>query len=317
MGVLDTDVLHVLGRQYGVVGRAQLEVELGWSASKVFRARRAGVLIDETPRVLRLASSPPSYESRCMTAQLHFDGISYVSAWSAGRLHGLRGMPNTRIHITVPERTRRDVPPRVRATRSSWFSDEDMFRRTDGLVVATPMRMLFGLAAAFGQHRFERAAEDAWSLGIVTPQAAAEYLEQHRCRGKDGVSTMHAWLEHALEQPRPAQSGLEQLVLECIARVGLPPPVRQHPLVLPSGELVHLDIAWPDVRLAVEPGDSWWHGGALRQRKDHARDRACGELGWHIIRFDESLRDDPMSAARQIRRIHATRATRNSEQGSR
>ena len=118
---------------------------------------------------------------------------------------------------------------------------------------------------------------------------------------------MHTWLDHALEQERPAQSGLEQLVLECVQRVGLPAPVRQFPLVLPSGELIHLDMAWPDICLAVEPGDSWWHGGAMRQRQDHARDRACGELGWHVIRFDESLRDDPMAAARQIRRIHAAR----------
>ena len=56
-----------------------------------------------------------------------------------------------------------------------------------------------------------------------------------------------------------------------IERVGLPTPVRQLPLTLPSGEIIHLDLAWPDVRLAVEPGHSWWHGGDLRQRADQAR----------------------------------------------
>ena len=121
-----------------------------------------------------------------------------------------------------------------------------------------------------------------------------------------------AGLLATINGPQPTGDPTIDLVLECVVRVGLPAPVPQYSLVLPSGELIHLDMAWPDVLLAVEPGDSCWHGGAMRQRQDHARDRACGELGWHIIRFDESIRDDPMAAARQIRRIHATRTSRNS-----
>ena len=31
----------------------------------------------------------------------------------------------------------------------------------------------------------------------------------------------------------------------------------------------------------------WWHGGDARQRLDQARDAACGEVGWQIVRFDE------------------------------
>ena len=68
--------------------------------------------------------------------------------------------------------------------------------------------------------------------------------------------------------------------------------MRQHPLVLPSGEVIHLDLAWPDVRLAVEPGHSWWHGGDLRQRRDQDRDRACAVVGWHVVRYDESAARD-------------------------
>jgi very-short-patch-repair endonuclease len=59
--------------------------------------------------------------------------------------------------------------------------------------------------------------------------------------------------------------------------------------------------------LAVEPGAARWHAGALQQRRDHARDRGCSELGWHVVRFAESLRDDPMAAARQVLRIYTAR----------
>ena len=128
---------------------------------------------------------------------------------------------------------------------------------------------------------------------------------------------MEQWLDGILGRERPAQSGLEQLLIDCLIRVGLPEPERQYPLTLANGETVHLDIAWPARRLAVEPGAARWHGGALEQRRDQARDRACGEQGWHVIRFDESLRDDPMAAARQVQRIYATRSFRNSEQALR
>ncbi len=177
----------------------------------------------------------------------------------------------------------------------------------DGLMVVHPVRMLFGLAAAFNQYRFERAAEDAWHLGLVTPELADDYLERHRCRGKDGVSTFEAWLERARTQRRPSQSELERTLLEALDRIGLPTPERQHPLALSSGDTIHLDIAWPDVRLAVEPGSSWWHGGDAGQRRDQRRDRACNEAGWMVVRFDDTMRSDAAAAARQVDRIHRRR----------
>ncbi len=226
-------------------------------------------------------------------------------------------MSTTPVRATIPETTRRECPPWARLDRSSWFDDTESVRRDDGLVVATPLRMLFGLAATLHPFRFARAAEDAWNLRLITPESAADYLQRHRCRGKNGVSVLEQWLEGVMGQERPAQSGLEQLLIECLVRIGLPEPRRQYPLVLGSGEVIHLDIAWPNRRLAVEPGAARWHGGALQQRRDHARDRACSERGWHVIRFDESFADDPMAAARQVERIYHTRPFQHSAQASR
>ena len=254
---------------------------------------------------------------RCMALQLQLDDRCFLSSTTAGRLYGLRSMSRTPIRATIPEASRRDCPSWAQLTRSSWFGPADSVRRHDGLIVATPLRMLIGLAATLHPFRFARAAEDAWNLQLFTPEEAADYLQRNRCRGKNGVRVMEQWLEGALGQRRPAQSGLEQLLIECLIAVGLPEPERQYPVTLATGETIHLDIAWPSRRLAVEPGDARWHGGAMEQRRDHARDRACGEQGWHIIRFDESLRDDPMAAARQVQRIYATRSHQDSERSLR
>lgn len=308
--MLTKTILELAGGQHGVVGSAQLTADLGVSSSRISRARRAGLLVDMTSRVLRVASSPETVESRCMAVQLQATGIGFLSGPTAARLHGFRKMPASPVHFTVPDRRRLNVPAWAEVHFTSWYdADDDRMTLPNGLIVATPLRTLFGLAAAFNQFRFRRAAEDAWHLGLVSPIEAAEYLERHRCRGKDGVLVMERWLDHALDQARPAQSDLERRLLDAFEHIGLPRPTRQHPLTLPNGERIHLDIAWPNVLLAVEPGASWWHGGDLAQRKDQDRDLAAGELGWQIIRLDESLARDPLAVARRVRRLYEARAT--------
>ena len=311
--MIDSAILEMIGRQHGVIGRIQLQEHFGWNASKLCRARQRGILLDVTPSVVRIASAPNTFELRCMALQLHLSDRCFLSSTTAGRLYGLRSMPATPVRATVPEVNRRTCPTWSELSRSSWFGDDDFVQRDDALIVATPIRMLFGLAATLNPFRFARAAEDAWNLRLITPIEAADYLERHRCRGKNGVATLERWLDDVIGSARPAQSGLEQLLIECLARVGLPEPVRQHPLSLPSGERIHLDIAWPNVRLAVEPGAGRWHNGALQQRRDYARDRFCSEQGWHVVRFDESLSDDPMAAARQVHRIYRSRIGGHSE----
>lgn len=311
--MIDRTLLDLAKQQHGVIGVTQLIDDLGWSHATVSRARRAGVIVDIATGVIRLASAPESFHSRCMTAQLRTGDNGFLSGWTAAKLHGFRAMPSTPIHVTVDHRFRRSMPGWTEVHPTRWYDRNDQCEVQDGFTVATPLRTLWGLAASFNQFRFERAAEDAWHLGLVTPGGAAAYLEAHRCRGKDGVRRFEAWLEHALSQQRPAQSNLERRLLEILAQRGLPQPVRQHPLTLATGETIHLDIAWPAIRLAVEPGASWWHGGNLRMGRDQARDRACVELGWQVIRFDEKVLADLDAAANQVARIHRqrTRNTRN------
>jgi len=97
-------------------------------------------------------------------------------------------MPVRQIHFTIPVESRIRMPSWVGLHRTKWYdAEQDFYTSDDRLVVAHPMRMLFGLAAAFNQFRFERAAEDAWHCELITPDSAVEYLQAHRCKGKDGV----------------------------------------------------------------------------------------------------------------------------------
>ncbi|MET0146257.1 MAG: hypothetical protein ABW328_15965 [Ilumatobacteraceae bacterium] len=303
-----TDVLTLLTAQRGVAAVAQL-LELGISRRTVIRARRRGTVVSVLPGVVRMAASPDTFESRAMALQLHTAPTGFLSGVTAGTLHGLRQMPRVFLEVTVPEDRQVVMPSWGRLHRSSWIDGERDIDagRADGFRVASPLRTMFRLASVFNDHRFERAAEDAWHRGLVTPEQAADYLVAIRRSGRTGVARFERWLEKTAFRSRPSQSGLELDVLDAIRRAGLPEPQRQHPLTLRTGEVIHIDLAWPNVRLGVEPGHSWWHGGDLRKRADEARDRACDEIGWRIVRHDESVREELAAFGLQLRIIHDER----------
>ncbi len=301
------DVIALFTRQHFVASCAQL-VEIGVTKFALHRARERGLVSTISRGVVAVSGVDLSFEGRALALQLTAGATAFVSGPSAGVLYGLRSMPRERLEVTIKESRRATIPAPHRLVRTSWIKEpRDVHLRPDGLRIATPLRMLFGLAEQFNQHRFERAAEDVWHRGLVSPEEAGDYLAAIRRSGRSGVSTYEAWLERLSFRARPAQSGLEVRLLELIERVGLPRPERQFPLLLANGELVHLDIAWPAARLAVEPGHSWWHGGDLGQRRDQARDRACAVVGWHVVRYDETAADDPMATARELLALYRRR----------
>jgi uncharacterized protein DUF559 len=68
---------------------------------------------------------------------------------------------------------------------------------------------------------------------------------------------------------------------------GLPAPVVQHP-VIARGTRYYLDLAYPEVRLAIEY-DGAEHRTQRRARRDLMREAALTALGWHILRFDADV----------------------------
>jgi hypothetical protein len=307
-GVLDRpDVLRLFAAQFGVAATSQL-ADLGVTDRTLARARQRGVVRPVLRSVVELAEFPPTFRQRCMAAQLFGGERSLLEATTAGHLYGLRAMPIRPIRLVTATRRRGDVPDWLHVRFSTWTDLDDVSVRDDGLRIARPLPMLLGLATHLDDRRFERAAEDAWHLGLATPQQAAAYLAGMAGRGRIGFPRFARWVDRAIVRARPAQSGLELEVAAAAVAAGLPEPARQHPVRLADGTLIHLDLAWPDLRLGIEPGHSWWHGGDLGQRADQQRKRACAAVGWHVENYDETAGRNLRAVGAEIAEIYRQRS---------
>lgn len=305
--MLSAPVLHLFGRQFGVAASDQLEA-LGVSSWALSRARRSGIVEPVMPNIVRLAGTPDADASRRMALVLAGRDDGCLADVTAGDLWGLRKMPPTRHTLLVRQHRTVSAPEWARVIRTSW-PDESMVTLADGLRVTSPLRTLFMLAGHFGPARFEHAAEDAWHRGLIHPDEARAYLAEVRRSGRRGVRRFEQWLEVVGDRSRASQSGLELDLAQALERLGLPRPHRQHPLELLNGVTIHIDLAWPPVRLGLEPGHSWWHGGNERMRQDYERDLECDLIGWRIVRFDEVQLRDIERCARQVAELYRRRLT--------
>ena len=82
-------------------------------------------------------------------------------------------------------------------------------------------------------------------------------------------------------------SELELELQEALVAAGLPPAVQQHPVELPNGRTVYLDLAYPDARVDIEVDHSEWHATPSAVEQDKARDLGLALLGWERLRFTE------------------------------
>jgi hypothetical protein len=120
-------------------------------------------------------------------------------------------------------------------------------------------------------------AVDALSFACrFEPQLIAELVTP----GGRGAARVSRVVELA---DRRAESPMETRIRLAIVCAGLPPPVPQHPVVLAGREFA-LDLAYPEVKLAIE------YNGADHLRPDRAlrdleREQLLVAAGWRVVRF--------------------------------
>lgn len=275
--------------RHGVVTVEQLLAD-GLKPNRIRTMVTAGQLIRCHNGVYRVATAPDTFEARC-SAACAADPSVIVTGPAAARLWDFRHVWRPDDPIVMVEHDRTPLSTGVLLRRTNVLEAEDVTVRPDGIRVASPPRAWFDCARDLDDERFERLTE--W---VIDRHSTIPTLWRTRRRlnhrGRPGLARVNRVLSRRLTWQKPADSGIELRVLAALERAGVGTIVRQLPLRLPDGVLIHADGALPDIRWAVEVDHVTWHGGRLDAQRDKVRDRKLRRIGWQVDRVtDVEVRD--------------------------
>jgi hypothetical protein len=148
-------------------------------------------------------------------------------------------------------------------------------------------------------------------LGDLVRSVSGELLEE---AADDVLVRRLVALDRLLAQPNPLPlrrvleawtpgalpgSVAEMDVVRALLAAGLGDPVRQHVIVAADARV---DLAYPDLRIAIELDSFRWHAGRRPFRSDRSRGNRIVAAGWHLLRATPGDLDPLISAARTLLR---------------
>ncbi len=256
-------VHRIADNHFGVVARHEL-IGAGLSNRQVERLVRTGLLIRMHRAVFRTPGSASSAEQQAFAACLAIGAHAVASHFSAGRLWRLIDV-RSKPEVTVPRRHRSKLPTIV-AHRSLHLASREI-TRIGPIRVTRVARTLSDLAAGLPPDDLEEAVDEALRRRIVAPDQLARYAPLRKLAAD------------RMGKGIPG-SKLERLAIGVLRKGGLPEPVRQHP----AGRY-RIDLAYPDVRTAIELEGWAPHWGRTRRQSDIARRNDLEVSGWHVLVF--------------------------------
>jgi hypothetical protein len=170
--------------------------------------------------------------------------------------------------------------------------DSDLTTR-HRIPTVTAERALIDVSSRLTADRLDRVLDDAIRRKLI------DLEDFRRCAGRllpapgRSMSKVHAVLGARIPGYDPGDSDLETRALRALTAAGLPPPKQQHRMTL-NGKKVRIDLAYPELMIAIEL-DSWkYHGGhnLTAFTDDRARKNDLIALGWAAPSFTESMADE-------------------------
>lgn len=267
--------------------------------------RRSGLLVAEHEGVYRHAAVPMSTDLRWRLALAACGPDSFLSHRSAALHLGWSGVRSVRPDVTSPHTDRPEVDG-VNVHRTRRFHPNDV-RVIDGMRVSSPGRTALELCAVLPGHIATEVITDAVLAKRLAVTDIAVTLDRTGGRGKTGTRALRL-IGDGLDV-EGLQSKLERLVVRIVDALAIPKMVRQHPLTCADGREVVLDLANPELRIAVEADGHRWHATPDRLKKTRARARSIQSTGWlHLVYGWSDATETPHLVAREVLAAHADRA---------
>jgi len=277
----------IMRKQLGLITRVQA-LECGLTRRQIDGYVASGLWVLIRPEVYASSGAPPTWEQAVLAVVLSRGQRVAASHGTAGRLRALKHVVADGIEVVSPLGHHKRLDGVIGHRSGALFdSDLTVYRSIPSTTVA---RTIVDVSGRLTERRLGQTIDDALRRRILRLD------DLRRTAGRLGTAPgrsmrkVHAALDLRVPGYDPLESDLETRTLKLITAAGLPVPRQQHPIVL-SGIAVHLDLAYPEARLAIEL-DGWeWHKGRSAFDDDRWRDAELVKIRWMNLRLTDTMSD--------------------------
>jgi hypothetical protein len=296
--MLDHDLLPTFARQHWLASAADVRTA-GGTQGAIDRRLRTGRWELADRGVYRLVGPPPSWRTSLLAPILSAGPRARASHFAAAALHGIPGYPESTPELTIP-RGQGQRRPDLKVHTST-----DLERSTLVVVDAIPVtdvaRTILDLARTVGDKRLGRTIENARRLKATDWDQLISTLARHARRGRPGIRRLRRVIARNAHRDEITDSDFELLVLALLLESGLPEPVLHHRVTDGERFVAEVDLAYPELRIAIEL-DGRVHLDEARRELDLPRQNDLILCGWIVLRFTwQRFRDRPESIVAEVR----------------
>lgn len=299
--VLWREAAKIAARQHGVIARRQL-LSLGIpSASIALHAEREGWRAVHRG-VYALGGTAATFHQAAAAAVLAAGEVAVASHLTAGYLHGIVPLQPQVIEVLLPASCQSRKLEGVRVTRSRTLRRGDRCL-VSGIATTTLPRTVIDLATILEPPEIRSIVIDArQSRRLSLRRVAKRLLDVGPLRNSGELRRIVWELDH-----RMVDSVLEEYVRDLLRAAGLPLPEPGPYAVRLGDRTVAVDIAWPEVKVAIEVDGYGYHSSRSAMDRDHRKQNALVLQGWKVLRISwDRVHRDPDGFVAEIAALLAT-----------
>jgi very-short-patch-repair endonuclease len=281
MAGLDDVLLPVFAAQHWLVSMDDI-LRHGGHAQSATRRVQSGRWEAVDRSVFRLTGAPRPWHAAVLAPILSVGGRAMASHFAAAALHGIPGYGFGTPEISIP----RGKEHRRRNASIHTSTDLDRCRRVivDGVPTTDLARTILDIGRRVGDERLLRAIEWGRREDKLDWPGLISTLAHHARRGRPGIRRLRRVISANMAREEVTDSDFELLFLALVREAGLPEPVLHHRVVDGGRFVAEIDLAYPDLKIAIELDGSVHLQPEVRER-DLPRQNDLVLLGWTVLRF--------------------------------
>ncbi|MGQ0804054.1 MAG: type IV toxin-antitoxin system AbiEi family antitoxin domain-containing protein [Actinomycetota bacterium] len=290
---LHAEIARLAARQHTLVTRRQL-LDAGFSTEQIRWCVRSGVLVRIRYDVFAVAGAPPTWEQAVLAAVLAVGPGAVASHATAAALWGLPGFERDAGLELTTARPHHARLAGVCSHRTVAFLalEHAVHHRIPCTSVA---RTLADVSGRMSVPALGAATDHGTRQGLLRLDDLRRCVAGLPPAPGRRPKRVQIVLVRRLAGYDPGESELEMRVMRAIVEAGLPEPVPQYWVRLGSRRC-RIDLAYPELKLAIEV-DGWVaHGTRTAFDRDRARQNDLVAAGWRPIRFTSSWTNAEIAA---------------------